>query len=181
MTWTRLDDNWTRDRVIRRLDHQTRWHYLCMIQECSGGKIYDGVLSLADALRCSDADDQNAALTALVDAELVENIDGATFRVVRIKEHVPSPELLVKLEQDRVRAARQRKHKAGDHSDCSPDRCKEAASRDASRQSSRDARDGDGVGTGLAVTGSTSDHPSTQATDEEMWQEVLRLEQEEAS
>lgn len=154
MTWTKLDDNWTRDRVIRRLDHQARWHYLCMIQECSGGKIYDGILSIKEALRCSDADDEHAVFTALVDAELLEVLDGERVKVVRIKEHVPSPELLDKLAQDKARASRYRKHKAGDHAECSPDRCKEAPSRDVSRVMSRDARDGDGKG--LDVTGSTT-------------------------
>lgn len=162
MTWTRLDDNWTRDRVIRRLDHQTRWHYLCMIQECSGGKIYDGVLSLTDAMRCSDADDPRVALDALINAELVDIVDGGeNVRVVNIKDHVPSPELLDKLAQDKVRAARHRKHKAGDHSDCNPERCQHAtpvlpvtaspvptpspsrASRDNRRDPSRDAEMGD--------------------------------------
>lgn len=162
MTWTKLDDNWTRDRVIRRLDHQARWHYLCMIQECSGGKIYDGILSMKEALRCSDADDENAVLTALIDAELVERVDDDRVKVLRIKEHVPSAELLDKLAQDKVRAARYRKHKAGDHSECAPDRCKVVASRDASRDISRDARDGDGKG--LDVTGSTTPlHPDEQA------------------
>lgn len=176
MTWTKLDDNWTRDRVIRRLDHQARWHYLCMIQECSGGKIYDGILSLKEALRCSDADDEHAVFAALVEAELLEVLDGDRVRVVRIKEHVPSPELLNKLAQDKARSARYRKHKAGDHSDCSPDRCKEAPSRDASRSMSRDARDGDR--TGLDVTGSTPAlNPDEQAmldelSDEDRWAEV---------
>ncbi len=175
MTWTKLDDNWTRDRVIRRLDHQARWHYLCMIQECSGGKIYDGILSMKEALRCSDADDENAVLTALIDAELVERVDDDHVKVARIKEHVPSPELLDKLAQDKARAARYRKHKSGDHSECSPDRCKEAPSRDASRSMSRDARDGDGKG--LDVTGSTPPLPSdeesmlSEMTDQERWAE----------
>lgn len=154
MTWTKLDDNWTRDRVIRRLDHQARWHYLCMIQECSAGKIYDGVLDLIEAERCSDAADPTAVLAALIGAGLVENVDGERVKVVRIDEHVPSADLRRKLAQDKVRAARYRKHKAGDHSECDPDRC--PASRDASRQSSRDARDSDGDRTGLDVTGSTT-------------------------
>jgi hypothetical protein len=155
LTWTRLDDNWTRDRVIRRLNHQTRWHYLCMIQECSGGKIYDGVLSLGDALRCSDADDPRVALDALIDAELVEVVDGGeNVRVVHIDQHVPSADLLARMASDKARSARYRKHKAGDHSDCLPEKCP-TASRDGERDMSRDARDGDGDRTGLAVTGST--------------------------
>lgn len=104
--------------------------------------------------KASDGADHERTLAILIDAGLVENIDGATFQIVRIKQHVPSPELLEKLEQDKARAARYRKHKSGVHDDCLPERCKAAASRDASRSLSRDARDGDG--TGQAVTGSTT-------------------------
>lgn len=174
MTWTRLDDNWTRDRVIRRLDHQTRWHYLCMIQECSGGKIYDGILSLNDALRCSDADDQRTALDALLDVGLVEVVNGGEdVRIVRIEEHVPSADLLSRMASDKARAARHRKHKSGDHSECDPDRCL-SASRDGERDMSRDARDG--FGTGLAVTGSTAG----DSHDEFMTAEQIELERLEA-
>lgn len=165
MTWTRLDDNWTRDRVIRRLDHQTRWHYLCMIQECSGGKIYDGVLSLNDALRCSDADDPRGALDALLDAELVEVVNGGEdVRVVHIADHVPSADLLHRLANDKARAARYRKHKSGDHSGCSPERCEHA-------------------GQVLPVTASPVPTPSPSrasrddrhdaSRDEERWDEVI--------
>ena len=153
MTWTRLDDNWLADEAFDGLDVPTMWHYLNMIQFCSRGKRYTGVTPLVHARTCSIVDDPLAAIAALIDAGLVENMDGATLRVVRIEEHVPSADLRKKLAQDKVRAARHRKHKAGDHSECSPDRC--PASRDASRQSSRDARDSDGTETGQAVTGST--------------------------
>lgn len=157
MTWTRLDDNWLADEAFDGLDVPTMWHYLNMIQFCSRGKRYTGVIPLAHARTCSIVDDPLGAIAALIDAGLVENVDGATLRVVRIEEHVPSADLRRKLAQDKVRAARHRKHKAGDHSDCLPENC--PASRDASRQSSRDARDSDGDRTGPDVTGSATPLP----------------------
>lgn len=158
MTWTRLDDRWCDDEVFEEMDYEAHWHYLCMLQYCSRNEKYTGLLSMINVRKASDGADHERTLAILIDAGLVRNVDGATFEMVRIKQHVPSPELLDKLQQDKERAARYRKHKAGDHAECSPTRCKEAPSRDASGSPSRDARDGDG--TGRAVTGSTTPPPS---------------------
>lgn len=139
------------------LDHATRWHYLMLIQLCSRSSRHDGTLPLKRAVNCSDVEDQTSAVGALIAAGLLENVDGATVRVVRIAAHVPSADLIAKLAQDRARAARHRKHKAGDHSDCDPDRCSDAtpvlpvtarpvqsrASREDRRDASRDGLDDD--------------------------------------
>lgn len=157
MTWTRLDDTWGDDPVFDDLDHATRWHYLMLIQLCSRSDRHDGVIPLRKARSCSDVDDPDACIGALIVAGLVVNTDGATLRLPRIDQHVPSADLLAKLAQDRARAARHRKHKAGDHSDCSPERCEYAtpalpvtaspvpspsrASRDDRHDASRDGLD----------------------------------------
>jgi hypothetical protein len=154
MSWTRLDDTWGDDPVFDDLDFATRWHYLMLIQLCSRSDRRDGVIPLRKASNCSDVDDSAACIGALITAGLVENIDGATIRVVRIAAHVPSADLLRRLANDKDRAARHRKHKAGDHSDCSPERCLDAnpalpvtaspvpspsrASREEQRDASRD-------------------------------------------
>lgn len=125
MTWTRLDDRWCDDPVFETVDMAARWHYLSMIQHCSRTERYNGVLRLVDARRCSDVDDPAAALGSLVLAGLVENVDGATVRLVRIDQHIPPPFMR---DGERKRAQRERKqreraHKAGDHTHCLPGHC----------------------------------------------------------
>jgi hypothetical protein len=151
MTWTRLDDRWTRDKVIRRLNHQARWHYLCMIQLCSQGGDYDGVLDLIDAERCSDATDPAATLGELIVAGLVKNLDGERVKVVRIDDHIPPPSVREAAEKTKVRVSRHRKHKNDDHTECLPDSCPALGGNATGNALHRD-RDG----TGRAVTGSTT-------------------------
>jgi len=102
------------------------WHYLNMIQFCSRGKRYTGVMPLAHARTCSTVEDQMGALAALITAGLVENVDGATVRVVRIEEHVPPPSVRDAAAATKIRVARHRKHKNGDHRECSPEKCPHA-------------------------------------------------------
>jgi hypothetical protein len=139
--------------MLRPLSTDTRWHYLAMIQWCSRNGDLDGTIRVADARRVSDISDSDEAVSALIAAELVTQLDDHTLQIVNIKDHVPSPDLLARMETDRARAQRYRKHKAGDHSLCTLDKCSEAPSRDASDSSSRDAPGLDGDRTGLAVTG----------------------------
>lgn len=111
MTWTRLDDTWGDDSVFDTLDHQTRWHYLMMIQVCSRGERYDGTMRLAKARQCSDVDDATGCIAALVAAGLVENVDGATLRIVRIDDHLP-PKYLRDPERKEKQRDRKRQQRA---------------------------------------------------------------------
>jgi hypothetical protein len=141
LTWTRLTDTWCDDKMLRPLNLAARWHYLAMILACSRNEDFDGVMRLRDAERASDVDDPIQALADLIDAKLVVNVDGATVKVKRIEEHVP-PKSVREKSADRTR--RWRKHKDGDHSECTAKNC------DASRDGHRDTspRDGDGDRTG---------------------------------
>lgn len=172
MTWTRLDDNWLADEAFDGLDVPTMWHYLNMIQFCSRGKRYTGVIPLAHARTCSIVEDPLGAIAALIDAGLVENVDGATLRVVRIDEHVPPPSVREAAAATKVRVARHRKHKNGDHSECLPEKCSHL------RNASGNALHQDGDRTGLDVTGSTTPLPPDEQalldelSDEDRWAEV---------
>lgn len=123
MTWTRLDDTWTDLPELADLAHDVRWHYLCMIQFCSRTKRYDGVLKLADARRCSDIEDPASAIRILTTAGLLSNGQPGLVKVQRIEDHIPPPSVREASDKAKVRMARSRKHKNGDHSDCLPGNC----------------------------------------------------------
>jgi len=93
-----------------------------MIQFCSRTNRVDGVLTVKDAMRCSDVDDPSRANQELLDAGLLEP-DIGSIRIVEIHEHVPPPSVRQKAENDKIRKRRERAHKAGDHSLCLPDHC----------------------------------------------------------
>lgn len=160
MTWTRLDDNWQADPAFDRLDIHARWHYLMMIQFCSRGKRYDGVMPLAEAEMCSTAPDRTQIIGKLILAGLVTNIDGEMLRVVRIEDHVPPKSVR---DSSAKRVSRHRKHKDGDHEDCLPKSCAEA------RNAVGNALPQDGEG--QAVTGST---PEPEFSDDDLaeWEAV---------
>lgn len=124
MTWTRLDDTFTDSSDLAGLAHDVRWHYLAMIQFCSRTKRYDGVLKIADALRCSDVSDPAGAVDCLTTVGLVSNGEPGTVKLVLIDDHIPPPSVRENSEQSKVRMRRMRKHKNGDHSTCLPDQCK---------------------------------------------------------
>jgi hypothetical protein len=161
MTWTRLDDNWLADEAFDGLDVPTIFHYLNMIQFCSRGKRYTGLVPLVHARTCSIVDDPTAAIAALIKAELLENVDGATLRVVRIEEHIPPPSVREASAATAVRVARHRKHKNGDHSDCLPEKCSKATGNGPTDRGNALHQDKDGDGKGRAVTGSTPAPPLT--------------------
>jgi hypothetical protein len=125
MTWTRLDDRWTEQPLLARLSYETRWHYLAMIQFCSRTNRIDGVLTVKDAMRCSDVDDPSRANHELLDAGLLEP-DIARLRIVEIHDHIPPPGVRKASEKAKIRMRRHRAHEAGDHSLCLPDHCSHA-------------------------------------------------------
>lgn len=148
MTWTRLDDNWQADPAFDRLDIHARWHYLMMIQFCSRGKRYDGVMPLAEAETCSTAPDRTSIIGKLILAGLVVNIDGEMLRMVRIADHIPPKSIR---ESSQKRVSRHRRHRDGDHSECLPKSCLDV------RNEAGNALHQDGDRTGQAVTGSTGE------------------------
>lgn len=146
MTWTRLTDTWCDDKMLRPLNLAARWHYLGMILACSRNEDFDGVMRLRDAERASDVDDPVQALADLIDAKLVVNVDGATVKVKRIAEHVPPKSVR---EKSAERTRRWRKHKDGDHSECTPKNCdvsRDGHSDPSPRDGDRTGRDGKEVG-----------------------------------
>ena len=160
MTWTRLDDNWQADPAFDRLDIHARWHYLMMIQFCSRGKRYDGVMPLAEAEMCSTAPDRTQIIGKLILAGLVTNLDGEMLKIERIEDHVPPKSVR---DSSAKRVARHRKHKDGDHSECLPKSCP-AVMEQAGNALHQD-------GQGQAVTGSTT--PVTYEEDPDTLEEYF--------
>lgn len=155
MTWTRLDDAWTDMPELAALDLAARWHYLAMIQFCSRTERINGVMKRADARRCSDVDDPEAALAVLRSAGLVLEHPGNDVKVVRIADHIPPPSVRKASEAAKLRKRRERAHRAGDHSSCLPGNCDrapdsrpdEAVKREVTSDVTRD------IGTGRDGTG----------------------------
>jgi hypothetical protein len=154
VTWTRLDDGWTDDVRLEQLPHDVRWHYLSLIQFCSRTARYDGDLRRADARRCSDVEDPDSANAQLVAAGFLTDTPTG-YLVVHIAEHVPPPHLRDEQRKaaQRERKARERAHRAGDHSTCLPDRCAHVT-RDVTPPVTRD------VGTGRDGTGQALKTPT---------------------
>lgn len=153
MSWTKLDDRWTDSTDFEDLPHATRWHYLAMIQFCSRTEKFDGVMRYTDARRCSDVDDPNVALDALASAGLLR-LDEDRVHVLRIEDHVPPPSVRKNAEQTKVRMQRMRKHKNGDHSMCSPEKCPHAPGAVTGPVTRNTGTGQDG--TGRALTGESS-------------------------
>jgi hypothetical protein len=129
MSWSRFDDAWVERQVFEELDLAARWHYLCLIQNCSRNDRFDGVMPYSAARRVSDVPNPDECITALETVSLVEVLDEATrVRVTQIDEHIPPPSVRNNAANSRVRVSRMRRHKNGDHSECLPDHCTEAGS-----------------------------------------------------
>lgn len=158
MTWTRLDDVWGDDAVWDEISYPARWHYLMMIQVCSRGERYDGVMPLARAENCSDLarDEVPRCLNELMDADLLEvSSDGRSIKVVRIEDHLPPAYL-----RDPERKAKQRERKAASRArkpkPSSPP--PEPVTGDVTRDQSRDTRTGqDGPGQEVPPTSVNED------------------------
>lgn len=129
MTWTRLDDGFTDRPVLDGLPYDVRWHYLSLIGLCSRTGRFDGYVPASAARRCSDVPDPAAALAALVAVGLLA-VESDGYRVPLIDEHVPPPSVRENSVKAKVRMARHRAHKAGDHSGCLPSSCPEASTVD---------------------------------------------------
>lgn len=124
MSWTRLDDGWVDQKTLADLPIETRWHYLCMIQFCSRTRRYDGYIRSVDARRCSDVEDPERAIRALIESGLIRPAEGG-YTVDRMEEdHAPPPWVRKKAENDKQAQRRSRAHRAGDHSICLPQSCK---------------------------------------------------------
>jgi hypothetical protein len=122
VTWSRFDDRWADRPVWESVDLASRWHYLCLIQSCSRNERYDGIVPLKLARRASDVDDPDEC-HAVLEAHSLLEIRGDEIRIVEIDEHVPPPSIRNNAEASKVRMARMRKHKNGDHSDCLSESC----------------------------------------------------------
>ncbi|SDH75413.1 hypothetical protein [Agrococcus jejuensis] len=161
MSWTRLDDSWTERQDITDLTFEDRWHYLGIIQFCSRTDLVDGVVRAVDARRASDHPNPAAAVERLVAAGLLEEVVRGV-RVKQIDQHLPAPHVRRQTEQAKIRKRRERAHRAGDHSLCSPERCEAlgAPARDVTQEvTPHVTRD---VGTGRDGTG-LDEHPPAHA------------------
>ena len=123
MSWTRLDDNWTRKIRAMRMEFQTRWHYLEMIQFVSGSDTFESPIRPVDARTCSDVDDPIACLAELEALGLLSRDSNGDYLIVRIIEHIPSPEVRDRTAAERDKKRRQRAHAKGNHDLCSPSNC----------------------------------------------------------
>ena len=123
MSWTRLDDNWTRKIRAMRMEFQTRWHYLEMIQFVSGSDTFEAPIRPVDARTCSDVDDPLACLAELEALGLVSRDSSGDYVLVRVSEHIPPPEVRDRTAAERDKKRRQRAHAKGNHSLCSPANC----------------------------------------------------------
>lgn len=123
MSWTRLDDGWTDDQILVELSHETRWHYLCMIQFCSRTKRFDGFIRAVDARRCSDVSNPSGAVQDLVDVGLVHPAQDG-YKLHRMEEdHAPPVSVRNRAESNKQAQARHRAHKSGDHTLCLLQNC----------------------------------------------------------
>ena len=122
MTWSRFDDGWVERPVWESVSFEARWHYKCLIQYCSRTRRYDGRIPLSTALRCSDVPDPGECHGVLEAHSLIE-CRGDVVVLVEIDEHIPPPSVRENAEQSKIRMARMRKHRNGDHSDCLPEHC----------------------------------------------------------
>lgn len=129
MSWTRLDDSWTERPELERIQHDDRWHYLCMIQRCSRTGNREGFLTHAAAQRCSDHPEPRRALAGLQAVGLIKQTDGG-WLLLEISEHVPSDATLKRTESLRLYQKRSRAHRSGDHALCLPKNCQHAVIRD---------------------------------------------------
>lgn len=153
MSWTRLDDMWTDSTVLADLDFADRWHYLAMIQFCSRTGKVDGQMRVVDARRCSDHPEPDQAVRNLADVGLV-TIGQHRIIVIHIGDHVPPPSVRENAEKSKVRMRRMRMHKAGDHSDCLPDRCDRSPAGNGLNEVTRNPGTGqDGTGQDRAFDG----------------------------
>ncbi len=176
MTWTRLDDNWMADEAFDGLTIYDRWHYLAMIQFCSRGKRYTGVMPLIEAETCSTAPEKASILAKLIDAKLVKKLDEHRVQVLRIEDHVPPPSVREASAATAIRVARHRKHKNADHSDCLPGRCPQVPGNADTEPSNALHQDKDSDGKGQAVTGSTTPlRPDEEAMLSELDEDQLLL------
>jgi hypothetical protein len=161
VSWTRLDDNWTRKIRALGLSFQTRWHYIELIQFVSATGIAETPVRAVDARTCSDVDDPAACLDELESKGLVTRDRSGDYTLPRIGEHIPPPHMRdEKRKADQsARKQRERAHKAGDHSLCLPDRpCRQAVTSDVTRD----------IGTGQDWTGQVTNrsNPALEAEED---------------
>lgn len=134
MSWTSLDDLFTGRAVFQAMPYDVRWHFLCMIQvasrTCSDESTDDdGVMRRVDALRCSDVDDPEAAVSTIIAFGLVVELPDGRVRIVDCTEYLPPPHKRdrKRKKQQRTKTARWRAHQGGDHSQCLPEKCSHAS------------------------------------------------------
>lgn len=160
MVWVRYDDTFHQRPVWDGVSYEARWHYQCLVEECSRTERWDGELPLTRALRASDVSDPEGCLAELEaigyvtvtrngDATSAVTGDAVTVTVTRIKEHVPPKSIRNNAADSAVRMRRYRAHKQGKHHLCLPKNCPDAPAENATRPPDDTGRVTRNPGTGL--------------------------------
>jgi hypothetical protein len=143
MSWGRYDDNFADWPLWESVSYAARWHYIALVQTCCRLERWDGRLTLAAARRASDVGNADACHDELVGVDVVK-VDGRELVLLRIDEHVPPPWVRKNAEDAKVRMRRMRKHRAGDHSECLPEKCPDASVTEIVTGNTGTGRDGPG-------------------------------------
>lgn len=121
MSWLRYSDDFTEWREWDHASIETRWAYVCLVQACSRGKYWDGVLPKSKALGAlfPQVADPHSTISSLVGLGLAtEDHERLVVVLPRIDDHIPPPYVRDNAERSKVRMRRKRAHDSGDHSLC---------------------------------------------------------------
>lgn len=132
MTWVKLPDDALEDPAVADLSAEALIDYLRTLgwsnRWARNGSIPKGITG--------------ASAEAWIDAGLATRTD-AGVQLSWLMEHQPTADEIERRKaQDAERQARRRRHNAGDHSKCDPDRCrvlKAASRRDSDRDTARES------------------------------------------
>ena len=118
MSWTRLDDLWSRKRLAEGLTFEENGYLVALIQECSSTDRFDGRIKAFTARTMGECSDVDTILAHIVDAGHARWEDGYLI-LTSIGDYVPSEEVRDRTATEREKKRRQRAHARGDHSLCS--------------------------------------------------------------
>lgn len=127
MSWLKVDDRALAGPVLGRVSRDAR---LMHIEALAWSMSYDGtgVVPKASLRRATDAEDVHALAAELVAAEIWTATDDDYQIVFMLDDQTTPEEMERQKEYARQKAARQRRHRVGDHSMCDPRFCRVKAS-----------------------------------------------------
>ena len=170
MSWTRLDDNWLADEAFDGLDIPTMWHYLHMIQFCSRGKRYSGVMPLAHARTCSTVADQMGALQLLSKLASSRTWTGRRCGWFASRSTSRRRACGTRQQQRRSVSPGTGDTRTGDHRECLPEKCPHASNGGSNAL----PQDRDRTGPDRTGRGEKEVPTSADPSEDEMWEEYQR-------